>query len=88
MLTPLEQKSAMESLIFLVETKDGRIKARACAIGSTQQEYKNKEDSASPTVAIESILLTAAIEAKDHREVMTANIPNTCVQTNMEVDGK
>jgi hypothetical protein len=79
-LTALEQKRAMESLIFLVEKEDGRIKARACANGSNQREYVNKEDSASPTVATESILLTAAIEAKEGRDVMTANIPNASVQ--------
>jgi hypothetical protein len=32
--------------------------------------------------------LTAAIEAKEGRDVMTADIPNAFVQTNMEVDGK
>jgi Reverse transcriptase (RNA-dependent DNA polymerase) len=78
----------MESLIFLVEKRDGRIKARACANGSTQREYINKEDSASPTVATESILLTAAVEAKEGRDMMTADIPNAFVQTNIEVDNK
>jgi hypothetical protein len=63
-LTQREKKRAMESLIFLVEKRDGRVKARACANGSTQRDYINKEDAASPTAAVESILLTATIDAK------------------------
>ena len=82
-LSEQEKKRAMESLIFLVEKKDGRIKGRACANGSTQREYINKEDAASPTVATESILLTATIDAKENRDVMSADIPNAFVQTDM-----
>jgi hypothetical protein len=76
----------MESLIFLVKKRDGRVKARSCTNGSTQQEYINKEDTASPTVATESILLTSAIEAKENRDVMSADIPNAFVQTDMEIN--
>ena len=56
-LSPQEKKRALESLIFLVEKRDGRVKGRACANGSTQREYINKEDAASPTAVTESILL-------------------------------
>jgi hypothetical protein len=34
-MTQVERKRAMESLTFLVEKHDGRVKARACANGST-----------------------------------------------------
>jgi hypothetical protein len=39
----------MESLIFLVEKHDGRVKARTCANGSTQGAYMEHDDAASPT---------------------------------------
>jgi hypothetical protein len=83
-LTQHERRRAMESLIFLVEKRDGRIKARACANGSVQRSYVPKEDATSPTAMTESILLTATIEAHEGRDVMTADIPNAFVQT--EVD--
>lgn len=82
-LTPLEKKRALESLIFLVEKRDGRVKGRACANGSTQRDYINKEDAASPTAVTESILITATIDAKENRDVMSADIPNAFVQTDM-----
>jgi Reverse transcriptase (RNA-dependent DNA polymerase) len=83
-LTQQEKKRAMESLIFLVEKRDGRVKARACANGSTQRDYINKEDAASPTAAVESILLTATIDAKENRDIMSVDIPNAFIQTNIE----
>jgi Reverse transcriptase (RNA-dependent DNA polymerase) len=85
-LSQLERRQAMESLIFLVEKRDGRVKARACANGSTQREYINKEDTASPTASTELILLTAAIDAKENSDVMSADIPNAFVQTDIEVN--
>jgi hypothetical protein len=80
-LTQQETKRAMESLIFLVEKRDGRVKARWCANGSTQRSYINKEDVASLTALNESILLTATIDAQENRDVMLVDIPNSFVQT-------
>jgi hypothetical protein len=83
-LTTTEKQRAMESLIFLVEKKDQRIKARTCANGSVQRTYIGKDEAASPTVSTEAILLTGVIEAKEDRDIMTADIPNAFVQTPTE----
>jgi hypothetical protein len=83
-LSTLERRRAMESLIFLTEKKDGRIKARTCANGSTQQEYTDREEATSPTAMTESHLITAVIDAKQGRDVMTADIPNAFVQMDIE----
>jgi hypothetical protein len=83
-MTHQEKRRAMDSLIFLVEKRDGRIKARACANGSTQRSYIGKEDTTSPTVLTEAILITAAIEADQQRDVMTVDIPNAFVQTEIK----
>jgi hypothetical protein len=69
----------------LVKKSDGRVKTRACANGSPQREYIEKEESASPTVATEAMILTAAIDAKEARYTITADIPNAFVQTNMDI---
>ena len=85
-ITPKERSRAMESFIFLVEKRDGQIKGRTVANGNSQRPYTAKVDTASPTVLTESIMLTAVIEAKEERDVMTADIPNAFVQT--DVDAK
>jgi len=83
-LTSDDKRKAMESLIFLAEKRDGTIKGRACANGSIQRTYIDKEDAASPTVGTEAILITGVVDAKENRDVMTADVPNAFVQT--EVD--
>ena len=79
-----EKKRALESLIFLTEKRDSTIKARHCANGSTQRQYMNREDVTSPTVSTESTMLTAVIDAMEHRDVATCDIPNAFVQTEVE----
>jgi hypothetical protein len=80
-LTAREKKRAMESLIFLTEKRDGIIKGRICANGSTQRPYTPKEEAASPTAATEAIMITGVIDAKQKRDVMTLDVPNAFVQT-------
>ena len=63
-LSTIKRRRAMESLIFLTEKKDGTIKARTCANGSTQREYTGRDEAASPTALTESHLITAVIDAK------------------------
>jgi hypothetical protein len=83
-LTHIKRRQAMESLIFLTEKKDWRIKARTCTNGSTQNEYTDYDEAASPTAMAESHIITAVIEAKQSCNVMTANIPNAFVQTDID----
>jgi hypothetical protein len=83
-LTHVKRKRAMESLIFLTEKKAGRIKAMTCANGSTQREYTNRDKAASPTAIAESHIITAVIEGKQGCDVMTTDIPNAYMQTDVE----
>ena len=88
-MSKTERKRALESLIFLTEKRDGTIKARHCANGSTQREYMSREDVSSPTVSTEATILTAVIEAEEGRDVATCDIPNAFIQTEMsEVDNE
>jgi transposase len=83
-MTQVKRRRAMESLIFLVENHDGRIKACTCANGSTQHAYTEHNEAASPTAMTESILITATIDVKQKQDVMTADIPNAFVQTDID----
>ena len=80
-LTDKQRRAAMNSLIFLTEKRDGRIKGRTCADGSKQRTWMSKEDASSPTVALESVMLSAVIDAKEGRDVAVVDIPNAFVQT-------
>ena len=83
-LSEEERKRVMQSLLFLVEKRDGTIKARHCANGSVQRNWISSEDTASPTVYTESVLLSAVIDAEERRDVAVSDVPNAFIQT--EVD--
>jgi hypothetical protein len=77
LLSPAEQKQALLSLMNIVKKHNGRVRAQAVADGSkerTQPGYK-KGDRASPTIATNSIIITAAIDAHKRRNVATIDIP-------------
>jgi hypothetical protein len=62
-LTPEEQKGALRYLMFLKEKRCGTIKGRGCADGRKQRETMTKEETSSPTVATEALILTCVIDA-------------------------
>jgi len=51
--------------------------------GKPTRKWILREDSSSPTAALESVLLTAVIEAKEERDVMCADLPNAFIQAEM-----
>ena len=61
--------------MFLTKKKCGRSKGRGCADGRKQRVYKNKKDTSSPTVTMEGLFLSCTIDAKEHRDVATVDLP-------------
>jgi hypothetical protein len=66
-LTP-SKKKAMESLLFLTEKRDGRIKGRLVYNGKPTRKWLSKEEATSPTASLEGIFLTAINDAKEAKE--------------------
>ena len=62
---------------------DKTVKGRLVNNGSRTRDWISREDATSPTVAMESIALTTVIDAKENRDIMTADIPNTFIQAHM-----
>ena len=85
-LTEEERSRVLDLLIFLTQKRDGSAKARTCVDGRPQHLWMDKDEAASPTVLLESVLLTSVIDAREEREVAVVDIPNAFVQTDMEGD--
>jgi hypothetical protein len=91
LLTPVdgrtlqERQAALPYLMFLKQKRSGKIKGRGCADGRRQKSYSNKEDTSSPTVSIESVMLTSIIEASEKRDIATVDIPGAFLQADMDV---
>jgi hypothetical protein len=69
--------------MFLTEKRDKSIKGQMVYNGKPTCEWMSREDSTSPTAALESVMLTAIVYAKEGRDVMTCDIPNAFIQTKL-----
>jgi Reverse transcriptase (RNA-dependent DNA polymerase)/Zinc knuckle len=83
-LTREDRYQALSYLMFLKEKRDGAIKGRGCADGRKQRAYISKEEASSPTVSTEAVLLTSVIDAREHRDVATVDVPGAFMQADMD----
>ena len=68
-LTREQRLQALTTVVFLKEKRDGSLKTRACVNGLPQRKIWSKDDAASPTPHLESVLLSAGIAAWERRMV-------------------
>jgi hypothetical protein len=79
-MKPSKRKKAQMALMFLTEKRDKSVKGRMVYNGKPTREWPLREDAASPTAALESIMITGVIEAKEERDIMTCDIPSAFIQ--------
>ena len=82
-MTRTDKRSALEYLMFLKKKRCGRIKGRGCADGRKQRGHMTKEETSSPTVSTEGLLLSCTIDAQEGRDVATTDIPGAFMQTDI-----
>ena len=82
-LTPKQKSQTLESHLFLKEKRDSTVKGRMVAGGNKQRSYTPKEEATSPTAALESVMLTATIDAEEGRDVAIVDLPNAFIQTDV-----
>ena len=83
-LTSAQRRAALRTLMFLKRKRDGSLKSRACADGSVQRPLYTKAEVSSPTVATESVMLTAVVDAHEGRDVAIMDIPGAFLHTMMD----
>ena len=67
-------------MFLKLKTDEVKIKGRGCADGRKQRYWLSKEDTSSPTVSTEGLMLSCIIYAMEVREVATADIPGAFLQ--------
>ena len=69
-------------MMFLkLKSDEFTIKVRGCADRKKQRDWISKEDTSSPTVSTEGIMLSFMIDAMEGQEVATTEIPGSFFQT-------
>ena len=82
-MTVEERRRAQVALMFLTEKRSKEVKGRMVFNGKPTREWLSREESASPTAATESVMLTSFIDAHEERDVMTVDIPNAFIQAEL-----
>lgn len=83
-LSSADRRAALQYLMFLKQKRNGLIKGRGCADGRKQRAYVTKDETSSPTISTEAVLLIATIAAKERRDVATVDIPGAFMQTDLD----
>ena len=75
-ITREEKHDALESLSFVTEKRDGRIKSRKCAMGNKQRTYDRYDKSAgsSPTVTTKGLILSTAIDTHEEQDMAIVDV--------------
>ena len=74
--TAEERRQALEAVALINPKRSGVLKSRVCANGKKQRWFlRGDEDFSSPTAMLESIILTAIIDALEGRDVAVMDVP-------------
>lgn len=82
-LMPEERKRALNAITLIKEKRTGTLKGRTCADGRKQREYVKREDAASPTLSTEGLYMTLAVDAKEERDIATADVAGAYLKADM-----
>ena len=64
----------MNLLVVIKEKRNGKIKGRVVADGSKQKSNVLREDATSPTIQLESLIISLLIDAKENRDVTVSDV--------------
>jgi len=82
-LTYEEKAKALDLLTMVKKKRCGKVKGRACVNGKRQRKYMQKEDVSSPTIQLESLILSLIVDAFERRDIATADIAGAYLNANM-----
>ncbi len=83
-LTKAQKKAALRAINVIKEKRCGKIKGRTVADGRAQRNLYTKDETASATVATDALLLSILIDAKERRDVATADFSGAYLRADMK----
>ena len=73
-LSSEQLRRVLRAITMIKQKRCGRMKGRTVADGSKQRDYTDKNEASASTLAIESLLISICIDAKEERWVATCDI--------------
>ena len=78
------RRSLAYTMFMKLKSDEVTIKGRGCADGRKQRDWLSKEDTSSPTVSTEGLMLSCMVDVMKDREVATVDIPGAFLQTDYD----
>jgi hypothetical protein len=82
-LTKPQKKAALRAISVVKEKRCGRIKGRTVADGRPQRQLYTKDETSSPTVSTDALMLSLMIDAHERRDVATADVAGAYLHAEM-----
>ena len=80
-----EQKyAALRAINLIKEKRSGKLKGRTCADGRSQRGQYTKEQTASPTISTDALMLSLIIDSVEERDVATADVVGAYLLADMD----
>lgn len=82
-LTPEVKWKALRAINLIKEKRNGNIKGRTVADGSSHRKIVPREEASSPTVSLEALLATLTIDAHENRDVAIFDVPGAYLHADL-----
>jgi len=83
-LTASQKREALRAVNLIKEKRSGKLKGRTCADGRSQRSKYTKEETTSPTLSTDALMISLMIDAKERRDVATADVEGAYLHVDME----
>jgi hypothetical protein len=83
-LTKAQKRGALRAISMVKEKRCGKIKGRTVADGRPQRSLYTKEETTSPTVSNDALMISALIDGHEHRDVATADVTGAYLHADMD----
>ena len=83
-LTDAQKRAALRAISMIKKKRCGKIKGRAVADGRSQRNLFTKEQTTSPTVSTDALMLSILIDALERRDVATADVAGAYLHAHMK----
>ena len=83
-LSRKQKRMALRAIHLIKEKRCGKLKGRTVADGSAQRDLYTKDETASPTISNDALMLTLLVDAWENRDVATADVSGAYLHTDMD----
>jgi hypothetical protein len=83
-LTRDQKYKALRAINLIKEKRCGKLKGRTCADGRAQKNLYTKEETTSPTVSTDALMLSLMIDSLEQRDVATADVVGAYLLADMD----